>query len=84
MPLATLTVVPNALEAEELCGLLRVNGIECTYRRTSMAGGIAANTGLVGPTEVLVDEDDLERAQELLDAPFEAPLEDEDDNGATG
>ena len=72
MALTTLTVVSSGLEAEELCGLLRVNGIECTYRQTTMAAGITANTGLVGPMEVLVDEADLERAQELLDAPLEA------------
>ncbi len=49
----TLTVVSSGLEAEELCGLLRVNGIDCTYRQTSVASGITASTGLVGPTEVL-------------------------------
>ncbi len=71
MALTTLTVVSSGLEAEELCGLLRVNGIECTYRQTSVAGGITASTGLVGPTEVLVDQSDLELAQELLAAPLE-------------
>lgn len=67
----TLTVVSSGLEAEELCGLLRVNGINCTYRQTSVASGITASTGLVGPTEVIVDQSDLERAQELLAAPLE-------------
>jgi hypothetical protein len=78
MALATLAVVSNGLEAEELCGLLRVNGIDCTYRQTSVASGITAATGQVGPMEVLVDEADLEPAQELLDA----PVEEEDDSGA--
>jgi len=68
MALASLTVVSSGLEAEELCGLLRVNGIECTYRQTGMAGGLTASTGMVGPTEVLVDENDLEQARELLAA----------------
>ena len=39
MPEATLTVVGDELEAEALCGLLRVNGIECSYRRTDVSAG---------------------------------------------
>jgi hypothetical protein len=77
MALATLTVVPNGLIAEELCGLLRVNGIDCTYRQTTVAMGMSAATGQVGPHEVLVDEADLERAQELLDAPVDVDDEEE-------
>ena len=80
MALVTLTVVPNEMEAEEIRGLLRVNGIESAYRATSTGGGLIGITGSIGPTEVLVEESDLERAQDLLDA----PVEDEDDSGATG
>ena len=62
------TVVGNELEAVELCGLLRTNGIECTYRGSDMAA--AANIGggyeIAGPTEILVNEDDLDRARALL------------------
>jgi hypothetical protein len=64
----TLTVVHDGLQAEELCGLLRANGIECMYRSSPMAQGFAASTGMVGPTEVLVEETDLDRARELLPA----------------
>jgi hypothetical protein len=64
----TLTVVHDGLQAEELCGLLRANGIECMHRSSPMAQGMAASTGMVGPTEVLVEETDLDRARELLPA----------------
>ena len=58
------------MEAEELCGLLRVNGIPCFYRRTAMGqGAVDGSTSMAGPTEVLVNESDLERARELLPAP---------------
>ncbi len=62
----TLTVVHDGLEAEELCGLLRSNGIDCMYRSSTMAQGFGLSTGMVGPTEVLVEESDLERAREFL------------------
>jgi hypothetical protein len=65
----TLTVVPNELEAEQLCGLLRANGIECAFRGSSMAAGsgtFGGGAGMAGPTEVLVSQDDLEAARELL------------------
>ena len=62
----TLTVVHDELQAEELCGLLRTNGIDCMDRSSPMAQGFASSTGMVGPTEVLVAEGDLERAQALL------------------
>ena len=62
----TLTVVHDGLEAEELCGLLRANGIGCMYRSSSMGQGFGLSTGMVGPTEVLVEENDLERAREFL------------------
>ena len=63
-----LTVVHDQMEAEELCGLLRTNGIECWYRSTSAgaASGLGLGGGMGGPTEVLVDESDLEQAKELL------------------
>jgi hypothetical protein len=76
-----LTVVRDDLEAEELCGLLRVTGIPATYRKSQAAfplgrRGTAELGGIRGPTEVLVSEHDLERAQELLAAPIELPDED--------
>jgi hypothetical protein len=66
---ATLTVVGDELEAEMLCGMLRANGIECFYRRTDPASAIsvyAVGLSVAGPTEVVVNEDDLERARALL------------------
>jgi Putative prokaryotic signal transducing protein len=54
-------------EVEMLRGLLRAKGIESWCRRTDIAAG--AWTGWVctgGPVEVLVRENDLEAARELL------------------
>ena len=64
----TLTVVHDELEAEVVCGLLRVNGIKCGYR-PSTAGSVFGMTPSVGgQTEVIVDETDIGRARELLEA----------------
>jgi hypothetical protein len=66
---ATLTVVGDEMEAEALCGLLRTNGIKCNHRRTEMSAGAGTYGGgfaIAGPTEVLVDQDDLEAARKLL------------------
>jgi Putative prokaryotic signal transducing protein len=62
-----LTVVPDEGEAEALCGLLRTEGIECSYRDTDIsAGGIFGGRTFGGWREILVDEDDLEQARQLL------------------
>jgi hypothetical protein len=62
-----LTVVPDEGAAEALVGLLRSEGIECFYRDTDVsAAGIFGGTTFGGWREVLVDEDDLERARQLL------------------
>jgi hypothetical protein len=66
----TLTVVSNELEAEMLCGLLRADGIPCSYRKTDRAAAISAQAGgmsMAGPTEVLVDEADLTAAKTLIE-----------------
>jgi putative signal transducing protein len=64
---APLTVVGDELEAETLCGLLRVNGIECSYRRTDVAAGRAdGSNSMSGPTLIVVNESDLEAARRLL------------------
>ena len=64
----SLTVVSNDLEAEMLCGMLQANGISCSYRKIGPAAnlGTFAMVGQAGPTEVLVGEGELERAQRLL------------------
>jgi hypothetical protein len=62
-----LTVVPDEGQAEALCGLLRTEGIDCFYRDTDIsAAGIFGGQTFGGWREILVDEDDLERARELL------------------
>ena len=69
MSSVTLTVVGDEMEAEALCGLLRTNGIKCNYRRTDMSAGAGTYGGgfaIAGPTEVLVDQDDLAAARKLL------------------
>jgi hypothetical protein len=64
----TLTYVGDEMEAEMLCGLLRTNGIDCSYRRSDMGAGAAYGGGssIAGPTEVLVHERDLAEARKLL------------------
>jgi Putative prokaryotic signal transducing protein len=63
----TLTVVPNEMEAEVICGALRANGIACDYRKTDMAAGWTMGTTAGGPIEVLVDDSDLAAARTLVE-----------------
>jgi Putative prokaryotic signal transducing protein len=64
-----LTVVHDEAEAEIICGMLRVNGIECSHRKTDLAAG-SSTIGFAsgGPFELLVHEEDLVAARELLPA----------------
>ncbi len=63
----TLTVVPNQLEAEMLCGELRANGIECTFEVTNPAAAVGQfGVGQAGPSAVLVEEERLDEARKLL------------------
>jgi hypothetical protein len=65
--LVTLTVVPNQLEAEMLCGELRANGIECTFEVTNPAAAVGQfGVGQAGPSAVLVEEEQLDEARKLL------------------
>jgi hypothetical protein len=66
--LVYLTIVPNEHEAELLCALLRTEGIECDHRPTNFAVGSMDGMPGGGPREVVVAEESLERAQELLAA----------------
>lgn len=70
MGLVTLIVVYDEAEAEMLCGMLRANGIGCSYRKSDIAAG-AWTGGFArgGPVEVLVDEHDAIAARELLPRP---------------
>jgi hypothetical protein len=72
MALVQLTVVQNEMEADMLCGELRANGIECMHQAggrwapligSSVTGAVFGESA---PTEVLVDEKDLEAARKLL------------------
>jgi hypothetical protein len=66
--LVHLTVVPNESEAEILCALLRTEGIECDQRATNLSVGMMDGMPGGGPREVVVAEQSLARAQELLAA----------------
>jgi hypothetical protein len=63
--LVQLTVVPNQAEADLIRNRLELEGIESMRRATNFgAGSMDGWTG--GQQEVLVREEDLARAQELI------------------
>lgn len=65
--LVPLTIVRNEAEAELLCALLRTEGIDSDHRSTNF--GVGSMDGLPGGArEVVVDQEKLERAEELLAA----------------
>jgi hypothetical protein len=66
--LVPLTIVPNEAEAELLCALLRTEGIACDHRQTNFSAGAMDGMPSGGPREVVVAEESLERAQEILAA----------------
>ena len=59
-------VVGNSMEAETICGLLRTEGIACDHRQTDMGAGASDALGDSGPREILVAQDDLENARQLV------------------
>jgi hypothetical protein len=61
-----VTVVPGETEAEIVCGLLRSAGIKCGYRDTEAIDSTIEDFIASGPREVLVSEEDLEAAKQLL------------------
>ena len=61
-----LTAVSSQAEPDILCSLLRENGIRCGDRPTDVA--IQGMGGSGGWREILVSEDQLEAARELLPA----------------
>ena len=65
---ARLTIVRNGLEAETICGFLRTEGIQCDHRQTDFGAGATDATGDVGPHEVLVPEERLAEARELIES----------------
>jgi hypothetical protein len=62
-----LTVVAGEFEAEEICGLLRSEEIACFSRPTDVGSVTGLGGGFGGPHEILVAEEDLERALALLE-----------------
>ena len=65
MGVVTLTVVENEPEADVIVGLLRASGIKSFHRSTNLSSSVYA---AASPTEVVVDETDLARAQKVLEA----------------
>jgi hypothetical protein len=59
-----LTVVPSLGEADVICALLQTEGIEAKSRSSPGEGGPGSGYG--GWQEILVREDDLQGARELL------------------
>jgi hypothetical protein len=70
--LVHLTVVPTANEAEIITALLRTEGIECEDRPTNLGSGFMDGMPGGGPREILVAEESLARAQELLASAHDA------------
>jgi hypothetical protein len=66
--LVHLTIVPTANEAEIITGLLRTEGIECDDRPTNLGAGFMDGMPGGGPREILVEEQSLDRAREILAA----------------
>jgi hypothetical protein len=64
-----LAIVRNEPEADLLCDLLRGEGIRCMHRVTDVGAGALDGVAPIGSREVLVDENDLERARELAELP---------------
>ena len=66
--LAVLQVVGSEPEADIVLGLLRTEGIEAIAQKTNLAVGMAdASASGIGPREIVVHEQDLARAREVLE-----------------
>ena len=72
MAIVAVTVVPNVYEAEIVTALLRTEGIKAEHRPTNVAAGAMDGMPGGGPVEVVVHDEDLERAREILAASREA------------
>lgn len=65
-----LKIASDEGKAEVVCGLLRSEGIRCFHRITDFTAESPAGTG--GWREILVNEEDLQRARELVEAGTES------------
>jgi Putative prokaryotic signal transducing protein len=63
-----LQIAAGETEAEVLCGLLRTDGIRCFHRPVDISEYALSASGW---REIVVNEEDLTRARELLDATAE-------------
>lgn len=61
-----MKVVSSETEAEIVCGLLRSAGIDCGYRDTEAIDSPLEDFIAAGSREILVRDEDLEDAKELL------------------
>jgi hypothetical protein len=64
--MVTLDVYASAQEAELVSGLLASASIESVVRQTNLGAGASDGLSIVGPYEVVVEEQDLEAAREVL------------------
>jgi hypothetical protein len=65
--LVVLDVVGSEPEAEIIISLLRTEGIQAIAQKTNFAVGLAdASSSGAGPREILVHEENLERAKRVL------------------
>jgi hypothetical protein len=63
-----LTIVSTEAEAEMIRAVLRTVGIESFQRQTNAGAGSADGLNVGGAREVLVPDEDLERARQALTA----------------
>jgi hypothetical protein len=61
-----VTTVSSEVEAEMICELLRVGGVDCGYRVTEETDSALEGYTADGPHEILVHEQDLAAARALL------------------
>jgi hypothetical protein len=61
-----MKVVGTEPEAEIVCSLLRTAGITCAHRATNIGAGAADGMPIGGPREILVPEEELTTALDLM------------------
>jgi Putative prokaryotic signal transducing protein len=65
--LVVLEVVGSEPEAELICSLLRSEGIPCIQQKTNYAAGVGDGMSVIGgPREIVVHEENLAAAREVL------------------
>lgn len=77
--MAIVRTFSNEIEAEMAMSALEAAGIESAMKRDD-CGGVQPAMGLTGGVQVIVDDEDLEVATEVL----EEPVEDMTDGDADG